>query len=207
LYEDADHDGYSSGKSLLQCEKPAGYYLSSELVDTSSDCNDNDANINLGVSENCTDGVDNNCDLKIDGADEACGGNIDSDNDGLSDEDETNIYLSDPNNPDTDNDGLDDGIELTYWGADWNTDPDNDLFVNLLDQDSDNDGLIDGLEVSVLGTNPVQADSNGNGVPDGAEDSDGDSFTNAEEFQCGSDPGDPSSRCKRGLPWLMLLLD
>ncbi len=36
----------------------------------------------------------------------------DSDNDGLSDDDELNIYLTDPNNPDTDNDGYEDGYEV-----------------------------------------------------------------------------------------------
>jgi putative hemolysin len=209
LYEDIDKDGYSSGKAVVQCERPINYYFSSELKDTSGDCNDNDAQINPGVAEVCTDGVDNNCDLKIDGADVLCGGNADTDNDGLSDDAEINIYKSDPHIADTDADGLYDGVEVQYWGVDWNKDPDADLLSNLLDPDSDNDGLIDGLEVNVLSTNPVQVDSDGNGIPDGSEDSDGDGFTNVEELQCGSDPSDPSSRCKskKGLPWLMLLLD
>ena len=131
----------------------------------------------------------------------------DTDNDGLSDYEEEHTYLSNPNNPDTDGDGLNDGIEVTYWGTDWNTDPDGDQLVNLLDPDSDNDGLTDGVEVNILGTDPALADSDGNGTPDGDEDSDGDGFTNAEELQCESDPADASSRCFKGLPWLMLLLD
>ena len=36
----------------------------------------------------------------------------DTDNDGLSDDDEVNIYETDPNNPDTDEDGVDDGDEI-----------------------------------------------------------------------------------------------
>jgi PKD repeat protein len=131
----------------------------------------------------------------------------DTDNDGLSDYEEVHTYLSNPNNPDTDGDGLDDGIEVTDWGADWDADPDGDQLVNLLDPDSDNDGLNDGVEVNTLGTDPTLVDSDYNGTPDGDEDNDGDGFTNGEEIQCGSDPIDPSSRCKRGLPWLMLLLD
>jgi hypothetical protein len=51
------------------------------------------------------------------------------------------------------------------------------------------------MEVNTLGTNPLLADTDGNG------------FSDAEEFKCGSDPTDASSRCRRGLPWLMLLLD
>lgn len=37
---------------------------------------------------------------------------IDSDNDGLVDEDEVNIYNTDPNNPDTDGDGYNNGLEI-----------------------------------------------------------------------------------------------
>ena len=65
----------------------------------------------------------------------------------------------------------------------------------------------DGLEVNILGTDPLQSDTDGNGTPDGDEDTDGDGFANDEEIQCGSDPGDPGSKCRRGLPFLMLLLD
>jgi len=96
----------------------------------------------------------------------------DDDNDGLSDLEEVNTYLTDPLNHDTDIDGLDDGIE-----------------------------------VFILGTNPLLADTDGNGIQDGDEDSDADGFTNAEEIQCGSDPLDSSSKCFKGLPFLMLLLD
>jgi len=131
----------------------------------------------------------------------------DTDNDGLRDFEEELTYLSDPNESDTDGDGLDDGIEVTYWYTDWNGDPDGDQLVNLLDPDSDNDGLSDGLEVNYFGTDPAQADTDANGTPDGDEDNDGDGYTNVEEVQCGSDPGDPSRKCVKGLPWIMLLLE
>jgi len=72
--------------------------------------------------------------------------NIDSDADGL-----TNIWEYanglDPHLVDTDNDGLDDGDEKTYWGGNWNADPDSDGLINILDPDSDNDGILDGDEV------------------------------------------------------------
>jgi hypothetical protein len=36
------------------------------------DCNDADATINPGAAENCTDGVDNDCDMELDGMDYSC---------------------------------------------------------------------------------------------------------------------------------------
>jgi hypothetical protein len=61
----------------------------------------------------------------------------DSDNDGISDEDETNIYGTDPYNADTDGDGIGDGRELQLWGANWNKDNDGDGTINLLDPTPD----------------------------------------------------------------------
>ena len=96
-------------------------------------------------------------------------------------------------NPDEDNDGLSDLYEDSNANGivdSGETDPG--------DPDTDNDGVNDGLEV-LLGTNPL--------IPDGETDSDGDGFSNAEEILCGSDPGDTESRCRKSLPWLMLLLE
>ena len=72
----------------------------------------------------------------------------DTDNDGLPDNDEINIYGTDSDNPDTDGDGINDGDELDFWGSNWDMDFDNDGFINLLDPDSDGDGYSDGVESS-----------------------------------------------------------
>jgi len=71
---------------------------------------------------------------------------IDSDNDGISDDDEVKIYHTDPKRPDTDDDGLTDYYEffISY------TDP--------LETDSDHDGLNDGAEIA-RGTNPLKIDT------------------------------------------------
>jgi len=82
---------------------------------------------------------------------------IDSDNDGLSDEDEE-VYGTDPLNPDTDGDGLMDGTEVDIADGSGCPDP--------LNPDSDGDTLTDGEEVLNLGTNPCNSDTDGDGVPD-----------------------------------------
>lgn len=79
---------------------------------------------------------------------------LDSDGDGLTDEEERALG-TDPNNPDTDGDGLSDGEEVEL-----GTDPTN--------PDTDGDGLSDGEEVS-LGTDPTNPDTDGDGILDGSE--------------------------------------
>jgi serine/threonine protein kinase len=78
--------------------------------------------------------------------------NPDSDGDGLTDGDEVNNLGTDPNNPDSDDDGLNDGEEAV-----WNADP--------LNPDTDGDTLLDGEEVENA-TDPANADTDGDGQPD-----------------------------------------
>jgi hypothetical protein len=78
----------------------------------------------------------------------------DTDGDGILDNDELDIYGTDPDQADTDGDGINDGEELEYWGNNWNGDSDSDGIVNLLDADSDGDGYSDGEEIEA-GTEPA----------------------------------------------------
>lgn len=80
------------------------------------------------------------------------GGPIDSDGDGLTDDQEL-LLGTDPFNPDTDGDGLLDGTEV-----DIGTDP--------LNPDTDGDGLSDGYEVNVSLTDPLNPDTDGDGLTD-----------------------------------------
>ena len=60
FYQDADADGYGKASVWISlCDKPQGY------VDNASDCNDSDKGIHIGASEVC-DGIDNDCNGKID---------------------------------------------------------------------------------------------------------------------------------------------
>ena len=93
----------------------------------------------------------------------APGDRPDSDQDGLFDDDEVDIYGTLPNNPDTDGDGSSDGEEV-YLG----TDP---KVANApgARPDGDGDGLYDDDEVNVYGTDPKVADTDKDGVSDGEE--------------------------------------
>lgn len=60
-YKDADGDSYSDGTSILASERPAGYFLASELTATSGDCNDLEASAHPGGTEVDADGIDQDC--------------------------------------------------------------------------------------------------------------------------------------------------
>lgn len=107
---------------------------------------------------------------------------VDTDNDGLTDYEETKIYVTSPTQADTDGDGLADGQEVHTH----NTQPTN--------ADSDGDGLADGVEVNTWHTAPLNPDSDGDGLKDGDEvnlyatsptkvDSDGDGLSDWQEVK------------------------
>lgn len=111
----------------------------------------------------------------------------DTDRDGLPDVVEPR-YGTNPFEPDLDRDGLLDGREVEA-----ETDPHN--------PDSDGDGLLDGQEVQkdrgdigYTGTNPLSRDSDGDGVDDYHDDSDGDTLPNGEEFRYSDDAKAPLGR-------------
>jgi len=70
--------------------------------------------------------------------------------------------------------------------------------------DTDGDGVPDDRDVCPGYDDLV--DGNHNEIPDCLEDTDGDGFTDLQEFLCGSNPNDPASRCVRPMPWIYLLL-
>ncbi len=79
------------------------------IDENQGDCNDNNASVYPGAAEVCGDGIDQDCD----GADLICeNAEIDSDGDGLTNHEEIDTYLTDPNKADTDGDGYSDGEEV-----------------------------------------------------------------------------------------------
>ena len=123
-----------------------------------------------------------------DGKGDACDRDeLDTDEDGLTDVLEESFGLN-PDDADSDDDGVLDAAEPRL-----SEDTDGDGLINALDPDSDNDGLADGTEMGIgldrvhidtqvdrgtfvadedpsRTTDPLVADTDGGGVPDGAED-------------------------------------
>ena len=112
---------------------------------------------------------------------------LDTDDDRLSDVQELALGTN-PLSYDTDGDGLSDDWEvgnglnpLSGVGDDGGTgDPDDDSLDNAAERlhgtnpllaDSDGDGLSDGFEIGTCGTNPLLADTDGDGLSDGEENS------------------------------------
>ena len=136
---------------------------------------------------------------------------IDSDGDGLSDDEEKAIG-TDPLNPDTDGDGLSDGLERA-WGLDPLTDNVTGIIQcnKFLDEDED---LLNECEEKVIGTDPCVADTDGDGlsdfvevmsgtnplVPEDLTDTDRDGTSNADEVMDHTDPlaADSQYRADRG---------
>lgn len=85
---------------------------------------------------------------------------VDSDGDGLSDEDEL-VYETDPYDPDTDDDGFLDSTEVMMAEGTGCPSP--------INPDSDGDTILDGAEAD-LGTSPCSADTDGDGVADNIDD-------------------------------------
>ena len=121
----------------------------------------------------------------------------DSDGDGLPDEFEEE-YGCDSLNPDSDGDGLPDGYEILKVGSDPANAHSLDKILSDGEYDNDQDGLSN-YEEYVLGTDPLVADSDYDGLSDGDEenvygtdplnpDTDGDGLSDGDEIALGLNP-------------------
>lgn len=98
----------------------------------------------------------------------------DTDEDGISNIEEIDIYHSNVENPDTDFDGLSDWDEIYIYNT------------NLLSSDTDEDGLSDDYEVLYDFLDPNNPD-------DALQDYDEDNLDNIDERSWGCDPGNPDT--------------
>lgn len=117
-------------------------------------------------------------DVPAEAVDDTTAAETDTDGDGLLDEEEINVYATDPGVWDTDGDALSDGDELLTTRS--------DPFI----WDTDGDGVADGDE-GAAGTDPLVADeptSDATGV-----DSDNDRLADADEAAAGTDPSTPDA--------------
>ena len=137
----------------------------------------------------------------------------DADGDGKGDVCDNCLYISNPMQEDADMDGVG-NICDNCPDVSNHSQADNDLdgLGNECDDDDDNDGLSDVFEVSI-GTNPLSADTDGDGLTDYEEvyfdglagytpgsdtnplnsDTDGDGYSDTKEINSGSNPLDPGS--------------
>jgi outer membrane protein OmpA-like peptidoglycan-associated protein len=203
---DSDNDGVRDGTEtgvttpLADTDVDTGNFVPDADPATTTDPLDpdtDDGGVDDGAEDTNKDGrVDNGEIDPNDGGDDAPP--QDSDNDGVTD-DEEDREGSDPLDADTDDDGVLDGDEHN-----WNLDTDGDGLINVLDPDSDNEGLTDGLERGVTDaerhadtdvgagnfvpdlddgttTSQLVADTDNGGVSDFAEDPNGNGRTDGNE--------------------------
>ncbi len=126
---------------------------------------------------------------------------LDSDGDGLTNDEETtgvddpstpanpNGETTNPNNEDTDGDGIDDGQEAQD-GTDPNDSCDSVGGTPVGADDCDNDGLTNDEETTGVDDPSTPANPNGETTDPNVADTDGDSISDGQEAQDGTDPND-----------------
>jgi hypothetical protein len=157
---DTDEDGLNDGAEVNEHETDP------TVADTDEDGLNDGAEVNEHetdptVADTDTDGLDDGAEVNEHETDPTL---ADTDTDGLRDGAEVSEHRTDPTVADTDRGGVDDGIEVATNRDP--LDPTDDAVV--VDQDPDRDGLTT-LQELELGTDPTVADTDGDGLTDGAE--------------------------------------
>jgi MYXO-CTERM domain-containing protein len=182
-YADADNDNYRHPTNTVSSTTDEDCLDSFEGQATDGqDCDDNRALTNPGANDVCGNGIDDDCDgvgdngfpsfLDDDGdgllyaLEQTLGTDdcdSDSDDDGLTDDDEHLLTDTLPDDPDSDNDLVNDGVEVgPNPSAPRNTD--GDALIDALDPDDDDDGVVTNLEDVNADGNPFNDDNDGDGI-------------------------------------------
>ena len=170
FYADNDNDGFGNpNNTIVDCAAPNGY------VSNSSDCNDNNPNINPGATEIPNNGIDEDCD-GVDGTT----GPTDADNDGY-----TSAIDCDDNNPNINpgateipNNGIDedcDGVD----GTTGPTDADNDGYTADVDCNDSDPSINPGA--TEIPNNGIDEDCDGEDGTSSSDDVDGDGYSSATD--------------------------
>lgn len=150
--KDDDNDGLSDVKEAKLGTNPLDPDTDNDGVEDKEDALPLDP---TETKDNDGDGIGNHTDT-------------DDDNDGLSDTEEQTLS-TDPFNPDTDSDSVKDGKDTFPLDPKEWQDADKDEVGDNVDIDDDNDGLIDGEELFVYSTDPLNPDTDWDGLSDKEE--------------------------------------
>ncbi len=188
LLADTDGGGVNDGEEIITFGlNPLDPADDASALDTDGDGLTDAQEVTLGtnptVADSDADGLNDGAEVNTYGTDPLL---PDTDADNLNDGDEITVYLTDPLLIDTDMSGVSDGDEVLIYGTN-PLDPVDDATV----LDNDGDGLSNAQE-SILGTDPTNADTDGDTLSDGDEvnttgtdpllsDTDSDSLTDAAE--------------------------
>ncbi|MBT3219331.1 MAG: DUF2341 domain-containing protein [Proteobacteria bacterium] len=202
---DDDGDGYGTGSAIgEECTVPSG------MAANDSDCDDDDDAISPLASEQCGDGIDNDCDGSVDEDGTKLTWYEDGDGDGHGDTYSSRTRCAQPTGYVLSSGDCDDGNDTIYPlasetcgdGVDSNCDgyggPEGDEDVDGLtflqeqavnsddcSDDSDNDSILDYVEYDTNGT--LDTDQDGTlDINDNDDDNDG--VLTADEVEAGSDP-------------------